>query len=89
MNNLSKNFKDDEGKEGTLIASSTDNYEVKLDKTYSLANRTKENTFVKKFKGSILGQDIGIKSKGFSSVAALAIVLVLAALITMYFLWRF
>ena len=34
MNNLSKNFKDDEGKEGTLIASSTDNYEVKLNKTY-------------------------------------------------------
>ena len=74
MNNLSKKYVNDEGKEETLIADSSDNYEVKL---------------AKKFKGSILGADIGVKSSGFSSVAILATVIALAAALVMYFIWRF
>ena len=81
MNNLSKKIKNDEGTYETIVASSDDNYTVKLDKNYRLANH---NT-----KGSILGADIGVKSSGFSNIAILATVIALAAFIVMYFLWRF
>ena len=91
MNNLSKKMIDENGKEETVIANSSDNYTVKLDKKYSLANRStkKQNKFTSKFKSSIFGTDIGVKSGGFSSIAALAAVIALAALAVMYFIWRF
>ena len=91
MNNISKDFVGDDGVNETVVASSSDNYELNMDKKYVLANRKekKESKLAKKFKGSILGADIGIKSKGFSSVAILATVIALAALIVIYFMWRF
>ena len=91
MNNLSKNYVNDEGAEETVVASSDDNYEVKLAKNYTLSNHQvkKESRLAKKFKGSILGSDIGIKSSGFSSVAILATVIALAVALILYFIWRF
>ena len=44
---------------------------------------------VEKFKGSILGSDIGVKSSGFTNVAILATVIAIAAIAIMYFMWRF
>ena len=90
MNNLSKNYVNDEGNEETIIASSNDNYNVKLD-NYTLSNRKarKESKLAKKFKGSFLGADIGVKSGGFSTIAVLAIVIALSAVIVLYFIWRF
>ena len=49
----------------------------------------KESKLVKKFKGSMLGADIGVKSGGFSSIAILATVIAIAVLVVMYFIWRF
>ena len=91
MNSMSKSFKNEDGSEETLLINSDDNYMLKLDKSYKLANHTekKENKLVKKFKGSILGTDIGVKSGGFSNVAILALVIALAAIEIMYFMWRF
>ena len=91
MNNLSKKVVNDEGQEETVIATSNDNYKINLNSKYTLANHSfkKENKFLKKFKGSILGADIGIKSNGFSSIAVLAVVIAIAALVVMYFIWRF
>ena len=91
MNNLTKKYVNDEGVEETIVASSNDDYEVKIAKNYTLSNHKakKESRLAKKFKGSILGADIGVKSNGFSSVAILALVIALAAAITMYFIWRF
>ena len=91
MNNLSKNVTDDEGKNETIVVSSNDNYTVKLDKNYTLSNHKekKESRLAKKFKGSILGADIGVKSSGFSSIAALATVIAVAVLAVLYFIWRF
>ena len=91
MNNLSKNYVNDEGVEETVVASSDDNYEVNLAKNYRLSNHQakKESRLAKKFKGSILGADIGVKSSGFSSVAILATVIALAIALIMYFIWRF
>ena len=91
MNNLSKSYKNDEGTEETLIAESKDNYNIKLSGNYRLANhnKKKENLLVKKFKGSLLGADIGVKSGGFSTIAILATVLALATAAMLYFLWRF
>ena len=91
MNNMSKNFTNEDGTEETIILSSSDNKEINLDKKYRLANHTekKQSKLAKKFKGSILGADIGVKSSGFSNVALLATVIALGAIAIMYFLWRF
>ena len=90
MNNLSRKFVDDEGQNETLIASSDDNHHVELG-NYTLSNHEskKESFLAKKFKGSILGADIGVKSSGFSSVAILATVIALAVIAVLYFIWRF
>ena len=89
MNNISKSYENSEGTKETLIASSTDNYTLNLKGKYKLANHNekKENKFVKKFKGSILGADIGVKSAGFTNIAILATVIAMAAIAILYFLW--
>ena len=89
MNNLSKKYKNEEGQEETIILSSTDNYDIT--KQYKLANHVqkKQSKLVEKFKGSLLGSDIGVKSSGFTNVAILATVIAIAAIAIMYFMWRF
>ena len=91
MNNLSKKYKNEEGQEETIILSSTDNYDIALTKKYKLANHVqkKQSKLVEKFKGSLLGSDIGVKSSGFTNVAILATVIAIAAIAIMYFMWRF
>ena len=91
MNNLSKEFVNDEGNKETVIAESNDNMNVKIDKNYILSNRkeVKESKLAKKFKGSMLGADIGFKSSGFSSIAGLALVVALTVIFILYLLWRF
>lgn len=91
MNNINKTFIGENGKKETLVISSNDDLELNMHKSYRLANHTskKESSFVKKFKGSVLGSDIGIKSGGFSNVAILAAVVAFAAIAIMYFIWRF
>ena len=91
MNDLNRKYVDDDGRQGTVIATSDDNYDVKLNGGFSLANHNekKQNKLVKKFKGSILGADIGVKSGGFTTMAILATVIALAAFVVMYFIWRF
>ena len=91
MNNFSKSYMNEEGIKETVVANSQDNYHIKLNGNYKLANHNnkKENKFVKKFKGSLLGTDIGVKSGGFSSIAILATVIAISVIAIMYFLWRF
>lgn len=91
MNNYQRDIQNDDGTEETLVITSQDNYNLDMNKTYKLANHTvkKENLLVKKFKGSILGTDIGVKSSGFSNVAILATIIAVGVLCAMYFLWRF
>lgn len=91
MGNISRSYKNDDGTEETLIITSNDNNTIDLSKKYRLANHSqkKENKLVKKFKGSILGADIGVKSSGFTSVAILALGIVAAVVLIMYFNWRF
>lgn len=91
MNNISKEIKNDDGTIETLVITSNDNHNLDMSQTYKLANHKskKESALVKKFKGSILGADIGIKSGGFSNVAILATIIAVGALCVMYFLWRF
>ncbi len=91
MNEFNKNFVDDEGNNSTVIATSNDDYKLNMDKKYTLGNHTekKRSRLAEKFKGSFLGADIGVKSSGFSTIAILATVIVLAVVIGMYFLWRF
>lgn len=89
--NFERDIKNDDGTEETIIISSNDNRVLNLNQTYKLANQTKkkENKLMKKFKNSILGADIGIKSSGFSNVAILATIIALGSIFVMYLLWRF
>lgn len=91
MNNFSRDIKNEDGTEETIVITSNDNHVLNMNQTYKLANHTqkKENKLVKKFKGSILGADIGIKSGGFSNIAILATIIAVGAICAMYFLWRF
>ena len=91
MNNYQKDIKNEDGTEETIVITSNDNRTLDLTKTYKLANHTKkkESILAKKFKNSILGTDIGIKSAGFSNIAILATIIAIATLCIMYFLWRF
>lgn len=90
-NNLSKKIINDDGKEETVVATSNDNYNVKLDGKYTLVGKVskKRSKLAEKFKGSILGADIGVKSGGFSTIAILATVVALAVFVSLYFIWRF
>ena len=91
MNNFQRNITNDDGTEETIVVTSNDNLNLNMNKTYKLANHTpkKVSKFAKKFKNSILGTDIGVKSAGFSNVAILATIIAVATLCVMYFLWRF
>lgn len=91
MNNFTRDIKNDDGTEETIVITSNDNHTINLNRTYRLANHKekKENKLVKKFKGSILGSDIGIKSGGFSNIAILATIIAVGTICIMYFLWRF
>ena len=91
MNNITKSYQNSEGVKETVIASSEDDCQLNIADNYKLANhkQKKENRALRKFKSSMFGTDIGIKSAGFSSVAILATVLALAVMAALYFLWRF
>ena len=75
--NFERDIKNEDGTEETVIISSSDNRVLKLNQTYKLANHKekKESKLASKFKNSILGSDIGIKSRGFSNVAILATII--------------
>ena len=91
MNNYQRDIKNEDGTEETLVITSNDTRTLDLTKTYKLANHTqkKENKLVNKFKNSIFGSDIGVKSGGFSNIAILATIIAIGTLCVMYFLWRF
>ena len=91
MNNFQRNITNDDGTEETILVTSNDNHALNMNKTYKLANHTpkKESFLAKKFKNSILGTDIGVKSGGFSNIAILATIIAVGTLCVMYFLWRF
>ena len=67
------------------------NKEIMIKGPYAIANhnKKKESKFAQRFKGTILGADIGVKSGGFTSVAILATLIAVSAILIMYFLWRF
>lgn len=85
-----KEILNDDGTRSTVMIESNDDKTLIMRDTYVLANhnKKKENVLVQKFKGSILGTDIGIKSGGFTNVAILAAVLAVSALLAMFFMWR-
>ena len=88
---VSKEIINDDGTKETVMISSEDNRELNINGPLVLANhnKKKESRLVQKFKGTIFGADIGIKSGGFTSVAILATVIAVSTLLIMYFLWRF
>lgn len=90
MNNYTRDIKNEDGTEETIIISSNDNRILNMNQTYKLANHSqkKESKLAKKFKNSILGADIGVNSGGFTNVAILATVIAIGTLFVMYLFWR-
>lgn len=88
-NNINKEILDN-GEKSTVIISSSDDKKVNLDK-YTLANNPnkKASRFVEKYRSSLLGRDIGVKSSGFASTTIFAAIISIAVLLVLYFLWRF
>lgn len=86
-----RNIKNEDGTEEMIVISSNDGYKINLGGNYRLANynKKKESKLAKKFKNTILGADIGVKSGGFSNVAILASIIAVSVLLVMYLLWRF
>jgi len=91
MNNFQRDIKNEDGTEETILITSNDNYNLNMTKTYKIANHTqkKESKLTRKFKNSILGTDIGIKSGGFSNIAILATIIAVGTLCVLYLVWRF
>lgn len=91
MKNYSKDIINEDGTEDTIIITSNDDYALNMTRNYSIANHKvkKESKFTRKFKSSLLGSDIGIKSSGFSNIAILATIIAVGVFCVMYFLWRF
>ena len=90
-NNYSKEITNEDGNKETVVLTSNDNYNVKIDKNYTISNRKtkKTNKLTERFKSSFLGSDIGIKSSGFSSIAGLALFVALTAIGLLFLLWRY
>lgn len=87
MNNLKKDFIDQDGKTNTMIAESNDSEKVSIDGGFTLVGykHKKEN----RFKNTMLGADIGHKSGGFTSIFGLALVIAVMVFIILYFVWKF
>ena len=79
---MQKEFKNKDGSIDIIDISSNDNYDINLDRSYKLVHPSNVNS---KFKNSILGSDIGIKSRGFSTIVLLSTLLSIGALLIMYF----
>lgn len=88
---INREIINDDGTKETMILSSDDGRTLDIKGTYVLANhnKKKESKLAQKFKGTIFGADIGIKSGGFTNIAILATVIAVSAILIMYFLWRF
>lgn len=91
MNSLERDIKNSDETIDTLVISSNDNtYPLDINKTYKLANNTHklENKFVRAYKNSIFGADIGVKAEGFSNIAILATIIAIGLFCTMYLFCR-
>ncbi len=89
-NNINKEIQDN-GEKIEVTISSSDNKKVNLKGNYTLANNPNKKTskFIEKYRGSILGKDIGMKSSGFASTTIFAGIISVAVLLILYFIWRF
>ena len=88
--NIERNMKNPDGTIDTIIiTSSNDSNPLEPNKTYKLVNKqTKQDKIINKFKNSILGTEVGIKSEGLSNIAILSTIIAISSIMIMYLLWR-
>lgn len=86
-NRIVRDFKDEKGEVSKMIVESDDNMSLNMNGSYKLAYKGK-GSFLKKHK-NMFTEDIGLKSAGFTRVATLALFISVAALVVMYFIFRF
>ena len=87
MDNIQKDIKNNDGTFETILIKSNDNYKtLDINKTYKLVKETKnkESKVTNSFKNSILGAEIGLKAKGFSTIAILATIIAVGMFCMMY-----
>ena len=88
-NNINKEIIEN-GEKATVVISSNDDKKVNLNGNFTLANNPnkKNSRFVEKYRNSMLGKDIGVKSSGFASTAIFASIISIAVLVILYISWR-
>lgn len=89
MNNITRDYKNEDGTIDTFVISSSDNYRVNLNGGYKLANKyVSKRTFGDIFKNSIFGVDIGVKSNGFASITMLSFTIAVTVFVILCKLFR-
>lgn len=58
-----------------------------MNKTYVLV-KNEDSEKINKFKKSLLGTDIGVKSENFTSIILLSTFIAVGTLLLMYYSWR-
>lgn len=85
MNTFKKEIKNKDNSVDIVFAKSSDNYIVIINDNYKLI---RFNNSKSTFKNSILGTDIGIHSKGFTSVVAISIIIAVGLMAIMLINFR-
>ena len=85
MNLIRKVLKNKDGSANKIIAKSTDNYNIDINNNYQLVKFYKER---KSFKDTILGSEIGFKSRNFASVIVISTLISVSAFILMVLSFR-
>ena len=80
MNTIKKEIKNKDNTIDIVFAKSSDNYNVMIGDNYKLIrfNNSKGN-----FKNSIFGSDIGIHSKGFTSIVGISLMIAVGSIAIM------
>ena len=89
MNNITRDYRNDDGTVDMIVISSNDKYRVNLNGGYKLANKyVSKKTLGNMFKDSILGVDIGINSNGFASITMLSFAIAITVFVVLCKLFR-
>lgn len=87
---VNKKIQNEDGSKDTILITGDDSIKVAISNNYTLANyKKKASTFTNKFKNSIFGSDIGVKSSGFSSITILATVIAVSVTLLLFLMWKY
>ena len=85
MNTIKKEIKNKDNTVDIVFAKSSDNYNVIINDNYKLIRFSNSKSI---FNNSIFGSDIGIHSKGFTSIVGISSIIAVGLIVTMLINFR-